>query len=123
MPHSFYVIDHIQIAAPDGSEEVERRFFHDILGMEEIEKPDNLKRKGGVWFMCGKHQIHIGIEHDFRPAKKAHPAISVKDIESLKELLVANGILVDDGEKLPGAKRFYASDPFGNRIEFLEWTE
>ncbi|MCL4451636.1 MAG: VOC family protein [Candidatus Thermoplasmatota archaeon] len=123
MSHSFYGIDHIQLAAPVGSEDIERKFFHDMLGMEEIDKPGNLKKRGGVWFRCGEHQIHIGIEQDFKPAKKAHPAIRVRDIESLKELLATNGIPVDEGEKLPGAKRFYVSDPFGNRIEFLEWTE
>ena len=121
MTHSFYGLDHIQIAAPEGSEDAMRHFFHGILGMEEIEKPDNLKKRGGVWFRCGERQIHVGIDHDFKPAKKAHPAIHVKNIDDLKTVLANKGIRIDSGEPLPGAKRFYVDDPFGNRIEFLEW--
>ncbi len=122
MVHSFYGLDHIQIAAPEGSENAERQFFHGILGMEEIEKPDNLKKRGGVWFKCGSHQIHIGIDNDFKPAKKAHPAIHVKNIGELRRLLTDKGVRTDDGEPLPGASRFYVDDPYGNRIEFLEWS-
>lgn len=119
---SYYGIDHVQLAAPPGSEDAARKFFHDVLGMEEIEKPEDLKKRGGLWFRCGAHQIHIGIENDFRPAKKAHPAIHVKNLDLLKERIISSGIAVKDDELLPGAKRFYVSDPFGNRIEILEWN-
>lgn len=119
---SYYGIDHVQLAAPPGSEDIARKFFHDVMGMEEIEKPEELKKRGGVWFRCGKSQIHIDIDYDFKPAKKAHPAIHVKNLNELKSVLLQNGIQVREDEALPGAKRFYIDDPFGNRIEILEWT-
>lgn len=114
-------LDHVQIAAPGGSEEVERQFFSSVLGMREIEKPEDLRRRGGLWFVCGLHQIHIGIDPDFKPAKKAHPAIQVRNINRLKERIRSHGIEVRDDELLPRADRFYVDDPFGNRMEFLEW--
>ncbi len=118
---SFNGLDHVQISAPPGSEPILRKIFVDILGMTEIEKPENLKSRGGAWFKCGSNQIHVGIENDFRPAKKAHPAISVKNLTNLRERLISNGITVKEDQPLPGANRFYVDDPFGNRIEFLEW--
>lgn len=121
MSHEFYGLDHVQLAAPEGGEDRARVFFHDILGMEEIPKPENLKKRGGAWFRCGSHQIHIGIDRDFRPAKKAHPAIHVKNLGELRKRLLQNGIEVREDEPLPGADRLYANDPFGNRLEFLEW--
>jgi len=121
MNHSFYGVDHVQLAGPIGCEEDARHFFGDILGMEEIDKPEALKPNGGVWFRCGSHQVHIGIDKNFVPANKAHPAIHVQNLADLKERIVSNGIPVKDDELLPGADRFYVDDPFGNRIEFLEW--
>lgn len=121
MKHSFYGIDHVQLAAPAGCEEQVRQFFANILGMEEIEKPEELRKRGGVWFRCGSQQIHIGVEPDFVAAKKAHPAIHVQNLAALKERIIGFGIHVKDDELLPGADRFYLADPFGNRIEFLEW--
>lgn len=123
MNFSYYGLDHVQIAAPKDSEDVERTFFHDVLGMEEIEKPEDLKKRGGLWFTCGTHQIHIGIDPDFKPAKKAHPAIHVKNIQALKERILSQGVSIRDDELLPGADRFYVDDPFGNRMEFLEWKK
>lgn len=122
MPFIFKSIDHIQLAAPKGSEETARRFFN-ILGFDEVEKPEELKKRGGVWFEFGNYQIHIGIEEPFYPAKKAHPAFEIENIEELKKHLVTNGIDVIEDDKLPGAKRFYISDPFGNRMELLEWIK
>ncbi|MCL6445349.1 MAG: VOC family protein [Alicyclobacillus sp.] len=121
MVHSFYGLDHVQLAAPPGCEEQARHFFRAILGMEEIEKPEPLKPNGGVWFQCGNHQLHIGVDRNFVPAKKAHPAIHVRNLDALRERLERHGIIVRDDELLPGAKRFYVDDPFGNRLEFLEW--
>ncbi|AKA49538.1 glyoxalase [uncultured archaeon] len=121
MSFDYYGIDHVQLAALEGSEGVARDFFHGVLGMKEIEKPENLKKRGGLWFKCGTNQIHIGIDHDFRPAKKAHPAIHVKNLNVLKERIVAKGISVKEDEPLPGDDRFYVDDPFGNRMKFLEW--
>lgn len=122
MAFLFKAIDHIQLAAPQGSEDTARKFFKDILGFEEIEKPEELKKHGGVWFAFGRYQIHIGIEEPFSPAKKAHPAFEVENIAALKEHLITNSIDVMEDDKLSGAKRFYIFDPFGNRMELLEWV-
>jgi catechol 2,3-dioxygenase-like lactoylglutathione lyase family enzyme len=119
--YRFKAIDHIQLAAPKGCEDTARKFFIDILGFEEMEKPEELKKRGGVWFRNGGTQVHIGVEEPFVPAKKAHPAFEVADIEALKKHLLANGVEVIEDNNLPGANRFYTADPFGNRIEILEW--
>ena len=113
-------IDHIQIAAPVGCEDVARRFYGGILGLGEIEKPEQLRRRGGCWFRCGRHEIHIGVEPDFRPARKARPAFALVNFEALRTSLLANGFEVIDDENLSGVRRFYTSDPWGNRIEFVE---
>jgi catechol 2,3-dioxygenase-like lactoylglutathione lyase family enzyme len=113
-------IDHIQIAAPEGCEDVARRFYGGTLGLDEIEKPEQLGRRGGCWFRCGPHQVHIGVEPDFRPARKAHPAFAIVNFEALRTNLLANGFEVTDDDNLPGMRRFYTSDPWGNRIEFVE---
>lgn len=120
MAFKFTGIDHVQLAAPKGSEEEARRFFVEILGMEEIPKPDNLAKRGGVWFRCGMHELHIGIQEDFAPAKKAHPAFHVDNLEALRQHLAAKGVPIVEDEPLEGALRFYVHDPFGNRIEFLQ---
>lgn len=113
-------IDHIQLAAPRGCEAAAREFYGAILGLREIEKPDALRGRGGCWFECSGQQLHIGIEANFQPAKKAHPAFAVRDLEGLREALVAKGIRISDDDALPGVKRFYTEDPWGNRLEFLE---
>jgi len=115
-------IDHVQLAAPVGSEDVARRFFGETLGMTEIPKPRSLHKRGGLWFQCGAQQLHIGIQEDFRPATKAHPAFRMKHIDEFRAGLLARGVALRDDDLIPGAKRFYLDDPFGNRIEFLEWT-
>jgi catechol 2,3-dioxygenase-like lactoylglutathione lyase family enzyme len=113
-------LDHIQIAAPEGCEAAAREFYGSILGMEEIEKPPILRARGGCWFQCGRQQLHIGVERDFRPAKKAHPAFVVADLDGLRGALAAQGIAVADDRELPATRRFYAEDPWGNRLEFVE---
>lgn len=123
MVFHFKAIDHIQLAAPKGSENVSRQFFSGILGFEEIEKTDTLKKNGGVWFASGNIQIHIGIEEPFSPAKKAHPAFEINNLEQLKKHLSNNKIDFLEDDKLPNANRIYIFDPFGNRIELLEWNE
>ncbi|KMY21428.1 VOC family protein [Bacillus pumilus] len=120
---NFVGIDHVQLAAPKGSEEKARLFFGGILGMEEIPKPSNLAKRGGVWFQCGHHQLHIGIQDHFQAAKKAHPAFLVKSLSELKKALLNHHISIREDEPLEGAIRFYVEDPFGNRIEFLERTD
>ena len=113
-------IDHIQIAAPEGCEPAARDFYGSVLGLKEIEKPPVLRERGGCWFECGSQQVHIGVEREFRPAKKGHPAFVVFHLDELRETLRARGVKVVDDENLPGARRFYAEDPWGNRLEFVE---
>jgi catechol 2,3-dioxygenase-like lactoylglutathione lyase family enzyme len=123
MSFSFSGIDHVQLAAPEGCESEARSFFADLLGWIEIPKPENLKKRGGVWFQCGAHQLHIGVQKDFVPTTKAHPAIRVENIDSLREYLLQKGVQVidDDARTDEGVVRFYLKDPFGNRLELLEW--
>lgn len=121
MSFTFKRIDHIQLAAPKGCEEEARTFFKGILGLREIEKPPLLKKKGGVWFELGSNQIHIGVEEPFSPAKKAHPAFEVENLEALKMHLTEQRVSFKVDTELPGASRIYTKDPFGNRIEILEW--
>ena len=114
-------IDHIQIAAPSGSEESAREFYGVLLGMEEIPKPENLKARGGCWFLCGSQEVHIGIQNDFIPAKKAHPGFTVNAIEQLKSRLKEAEYEISEEPPIDGRSRFFTHDPFGNRIEFLEF--
>jgi catechol 2,3-dioxygenase-like lactoylglutathione lyase family enzyme len=113
-------IDHIQIAAPQGCESAARDFYSSILGMKEVEKPPILRARGGCWVECGSQQVHIGVERDFQPARKAHPAFAVSDLHELRGTLKARGVKVVEDDNLLGARRFYAEDPWGNRIEFVE---
>lgn len=114
-------IDHIQLAGPRGCEEAAREFFSGVLGLIEVEKPAELKKRGGVWFEFGTFQLHIGVEEPFSPAKKAHPAFEVENIEGLKGHLAEKDIPFTEDDNLPGANRIHVHDPFGNRLEFLEW--
>jgi catechol 2,3-dioxygenase-like lactoylglutathione lyase family enzyme len=120
MPSRVARIDHVQIAAPEGCETAARDFYGSILGLKEIEKPPVLHARGGCWFECGSQQLHIGVETDFRPARKAHPAFAVFHLDELRETLTARGVKVVEDDHLPGARRFYAEDPWGNRLEFVE---
>jgi catechol 2,3-dioxygenase-like lactoylglutathione lyase family enzyme len=113
-------IDHIQLAAPEGCEPAARGFYGLILGLPEIEKPVSLRARGGCWFQCGDLQLHIGVEPDFHPAKKAHPAFAVSDLDTLRQSLLAHAVKITDDNSLPGTRRFYTEDPWGNRLEFLE---
>jgi catechol 2,3-dioxygenase-like lactoylglutathione lyase family enzyme len=113
-------IDHVQVAAPKGSELAAREFYCGILGMQEIEKPETLRGRGGCWFQCGDQQVHVGVEAEFRAAKKAHPAFAVRDLQALRAKLAAFGVKITQDDALPGIQRFYAEDPWGNRLEFLE---
>ncbi|HEY6972076.1 MAG TPA: VOC family protein [Candidatus Angelobacter sp.] len=115
-------IDHVQLAAPPGCEQAARRFFGELLGLKEIEKPEPLRSRGGCWFRVGSRQLHIGVEEPFMPAKKAHPAFSVRDVKGLFAALEREAIQCVWDESLGGARRFYAIDPWGNRLEFTEPT-
>lgn len=113
-------LDHVQLAMPPGKEAAARAFFGAVLGMEEEEKPEPLAARGGCWFRAAGVVLHLGVENGFRPQKKAHPAFCVEDLEGLAETLNEQGGLVTWDESLPGRRRFYTEDPFGNRLEFLE---
>ena len=114
-------IDHIQIAAPPGSEEKARVFYGKLLGMIEIEKPENLKARGGCWFQCGAQEVHIGIQPEFLPSRKAHPGFTVVNLSALKSQLQDAEYVISEEPPITGRGRFFTHDPFGNRIEFLEY--
>ncbi len=115
-------LDHVQVAAPPGSEDDARRFYGELLGMTETPKPEALRARGGVWFACGRHQLHVGIAEPFAPATKAHPALLVRpdELDRLAQRLAAAGCEVKWDEAIPGTRRFYTADPWGNRIELVE---
>jgi catechol 2,3-dioxygenase-like lactoylglutathione lyase family enzyme len=116
-------IDHVQLAMPAGAEEKARAFFINILGFTEIPKPAELARRGGAWFQSENVQLHIGVEADFRPARKAHPAFVVDDLDVLISKVQAAGYETDTSQPpLDGYKRAHVFDPFGNRIELMEKT-
>ena len=124
MTYRIIGLDHIQLAAPEGCESEARHFFNEVLGWREIPKPEILRKRGGVWFECGRHQVHIGIQKDFVPATKAHPAFHVQHLDQLRNHLIDNHIHIvdDEAREEEGVRRFYINDPFGNRLEFLEWV-
>ncbi|OEV29740.1 glyoxalase [Streptomyces nanshensis] len=113
-------LDHVQLAAPPGSEDALRTYYADTLGMTEIPKPPALAPRGGCWFAAGSVVLHLGIEENFRPARKAHPGIRVHGIDDLAARLAESGAPVTWNADLPGHRRFYSQDPVGNRLEFLE---
>jgi catechol 2,3-dioxygenase-like lactoylglutathione lyase family enzyme len=114
-------LDHVQVAAPPGCEPEARRFFGELLGLTEVEKPEPLRARGGVWFAAGAQQLHVGVTEPFSPAAKAHPALLVGpgEIDALAERLGRAGAVVLWDDALPGTRRFYSQDPWGNRIELV----
>jgi len=113
-------LDHVQLAIPRGSEPLCRAFYCELLGWREMEKPPNLAARGGLWLDVGEGQVHLGVEDDFRPARKAHPARLVTDLDALATRLQAAGAAISFDDAIPGVRRFYANDPVGNRLEFIE---
>lgn len=97
-----------------------RSFYGAVLGMTELEKPERLRARGGAWFRSGSLELHVGIEEGFRPARKAHPGISVDDVDALAERVAASGAPVTWDDSIPGVRRFHTSDPVGNRLEFQQ---
>jgi len=112
-------IDHVQLAMPKGKEAEAAAFYVGALGLKVVAKPDSLKANGGVWFGNEGVNIHLGIDPDFRAAKKAHPALRVDDLDSLAAELEGAGFVVVWDDRLPDIRRFYSDDPYGNRIEFM----
>lgn len=113
-------LHHVQLAMPPGREDDARRFYVDVLGFEELPKPDELRERGGAWFRSGGADVHLGVEPDFRAAKKAHPAFLLKDLTAVVTRCNQAGFSSTPDDLLPGYKRAYVHDPFGNRIELME---
>ena len=123
-PAGIVAVDHVQVAAPAGCEGDARRFYGDLLGLEEIEKPSALAARGGCWFRVGAQELHVGIADAFTPATKAHPGLLVGSVESLHGIadrLAGAGVDVAwaDEQEITGRVRFHATDPWGNRLELL----
>ena len=115
-------IEHVQLAMPAGGEGLARAFYADALGIQEVPKPAHLAKRGGCWFERGDLKIHLGVETDFRPARKAHIALLVADLAELETKLRSSGYMLKNDEPLEGYHRVYVDDPFGNRIELMEPT-
>ena len=115
------MIHHVQLACPRGSEEVLRGFYVGVLGLTEIAKPPVLAARGGCWFGSRAEgiELHLGVEDDFVPARKAHPGLLVRDLDAWAARLAAAGYPADFDDDFPGMRRFYSADPHGNRLEFL----
>jgi catechol 2,3-dioxygenase-like lactoylglutathione lyase family enzyme len=113
-------LDHVQIAMPAGREAEARSFYTDCLGIPEVAKPANLARRGGCWFERGNLKLHLGVEAEFRPARKAHPAFLVDDLASVIAALERAGRPLRTDEPLEGYDRIFTEDPFGNRIELMQ---
>lgn len=112
-------LHHVQLAMPEGGEPEARRFYGDLLGLDEVAKPPTLAPRGGVWFERGAVRVHLGVETPFRPARKAHPAFVVSDLAALLGRFDAAGQGYRPDDALPGFARVFTDDPFGNRIELL----
>jgi len=113
-------LDHVQLAMPAGREPEAREFYEGFLGIPEVPKPASLNERGGCWFVRDALKIHLGVDPDFRPARKAHPALIVDDLNALKEVLAAAGHPFRVDDELADYRRIYVDDPFGNRIELME---
>jgi catechol 2,3-dioxygenase-like lactoylglutathione lyase family enzyme len=113
-------LDHVQLAMPAGREGAARAFYEGILGIPEMQKPPNLAKRGGCWFERGVLKVHLGVEAEFRPARKAHPAFLVDDLAGLSAALTKAGYPLKTDEPLEGYARVFVDDPFGNRIELLQ---
>jgi catechol 2,3-dioxygenase-like lactoylglutathione lyase family enzyme len=113
-------IDHVLLAMPAGRESDARAFYQDILGIPEVAKPPQLAARGGCWFEAGELKVHLGVERNFVPARKAHPAFVVDDLEALVDKLKQAAYKLTEDEPLEGHDRIFVDDPFGNRIELLQ---
>jgi catechol 2,3-dioxygenase-like lactoylglutathione lyase family enzyme len=113
-------IDHVQVAAPLGCEAAARAFYGGLLGLAEVPKPEALAARGGCWFRAGAQELHVGVEESFTPARKAHPGLIADALATLADRLDAAGHEVSFDDAIPGAKRLYVADPFGNRLEIRQ---
>lgn len=113
-------VDHVQLAMPPGREPDAEAFYQGLLGIPRVPKPPALEVRGGCWFEAPGLRVHLGVEEDFRPARKAHPGLAVDDLDGLVVALEAAGVAVRRVEEVPGMPQWYVDDPFGNRVELLE---
>jgi catechol 2,3-dioxygenase-like lactoylglutathione lyase family enzyme len=118
--YRFARVHHVQLAIPPGGEDASRAFWREALGMRELAKPPVLAARGGCWFGADGIEVHLGVERDFVPARKAHPGLLISRLRDLAARLEEHGVAVQWDDDFPGHDRFYAHDPFGNRVEFLE---
>lgn len=121
MKIKFNRLDHVQVCIPRSAEEQAREFYGGLLGLEEIEKPEAVRKNGGMWYSVADVQLHVGVEDAVVPSKR-HPAFEVENVEGVRAFLEQNGVRTKDEEVIPGMRRFSFFDPFGNRIELLEKT-
>jgi catechol 2,3-dioxygenase-like lactoylglutathione lyase family enzyme len=112
-------VHHVQLAMPPGGEDRARAFYCDLLGLTEVPKPAELSGRGGCWFRGDGVEVHLGVERRFNPARKAHPAFLVDGLDGLRARVEAAGVRASADVPLPGFRRFHATEPFGNRLEFL----
>jgi catechol 2,3-dioxygenase-like lactoylglutathione lyase family enzyme len=115
-------LDHVQVSILPGGEAAARRFYGEVLGLPELPKPSTLAGRGGVWFACGAQQLHCGVEDPVAPSRR-HPALRTDDLEGLRARLEAAGFPIRPDVDLPGCRRFFTEDPFGNRVELLQPIE
>lgn len=113
-------LHHVQVSCPVGGEDAARAFYGRALGLSEVAKPPTLAARGGVWFRDPGLELHVGVEEDFAPARKAHPALLVDDLDAVASCLTAAGYPVAWDGDLPGFRRFYTADGAGNRVELLQ---
>lgn len=117
-----FSLHHVQLSMPAGEEARARAFYGGLLGLAEVDKPPALAARGGAWFRAGDLEVHLGVEEPFHPARKAHPGIRVADLDEVAGRFEAAGMAVRRDDLLPGHRRFYVDDCFGNRLEFLTPT-
>jgi catechol 2,3-dioxygenase-like lactoylglutathione lyase family enzyme len=115
-------IDHVQLAMPAGREDAAREFYGRLLGIPEVPKPPELRMRGGAWFEKGEVRIHLGVDPDFRPARKAHPGLRVRDLCALVSRLREAGCEVSEDDSPSDRRRVFVADPFGNRLELIEFN-
>ncbi|NNN02378.1 MAG: glyoxalase [Acidimicrobiaceae bacterium] len=120
MTHFITAQDHVQLAIPAGGEDDADRFYVGVLGFEVVAKPELLARRGGRWYVSGPVHLHLGVEEDFRPARKAHPAWRVRNLTRLRDRLVETGFIPRESHEIPGVIRVHVDDPFGNRLELID---
>jgi catechol 2,3-dioxygenase-like lactoylglutathione lyase family enzyme len=113
-------LHHVQLAMSAGGEAEAEGFYSGLLGLDRVPKPPELEARGGCWFRGSAVELHLGVEAEFRPARKAHPALVVEGLDALRRRLEDSGVTTTGDAALPGYRRFYTEDPFGNRLELLE---